>query len=86
MLVKTNNIYLDLLNSGIGNFKKYFLANERLWQLCTEIKVGVGTLTMNIFLHVGRGITFKILISQTVQSRFRQKFISRDIGDDQSAS
>ena len=47
------------------------------------------TLTMNIFIrqNIGRGITFKILISQTVQSRFRQNLAVLEIlENDQIAS
>lgn len=42
---------------------------------------------MNIFLgqNIGRGITFKILISWTVQSRFRQ-ILAEMLENDQSAS
>ena len=39
-----------------------------------SVKVAVDTLTMNIFIRqdIGKGITFKFLISRTLQSRFCQ--------------
>lgn len=42
---------------------------------------------MNIFIgqNIGRGITFKILISQTVESRFRQ-ILAEMLENDQIAS
>ena len=51
------------------------------------LKVAVDTLTRNIFIgqNIGRGITFKILISRTVQSRFRQN-LAEILGNNQSAS
>ena len=50
-------------------------------------KVAMDALTMNVFIrqNIGRSITFKTLISRTVQSRFRQN-LAEILENDQSAS
>ena len=51
------------------------------------LKVAVDRMAINIFIkkNTGRGITFNILISGTVQNRFRQN-LAEILENDQSAS
>ena len=62
------------------------IRNEKVAACGWGLKVAVDTLTMNIFIrqNIGRGITFKILISRTVQDRFRPN-LAEILENDQSA-